>query len=160
MYAREKVGLDPVWRHRIQDFFQYLTQAATKVDRACIVASLLATDPSKSDELGKEITQEMYTIFRREREEGIQPVEKEDVAEVLRRRFFTPDSIRDRERFQPHVVSALEGIQALDELTQRNRRTEEDRYLASYPFHPELTEAVYTKWTQMEGFRRTCGFSG
>ncbi|MFQ6030741.1 MAG: DUF499 domain-containing protein, partial [Dehalococcoidia bacterium] len=157
MYAREKVALDPVWRHRIQDFFQCVTQAATKVDRACVVASLLATDPRKSDDLGKEIIQELYAIFRREREEGVQPVEKEDVAEVLRRRFFTPDSIRDRERFRPHVVSVLEGIQALDEMTQRNRRAEEDRYLASYPFHPDLTEALYTKWTQLEGFQRTRG---
>ncbi len=157
MYAREKVAIDPAWRHRIQDFFQYLTQAATKVDGACIVASLLATDPRKSDELGKEIVQELYAIFRREQEEGVQPVEKQDVAEVLRRRFFTPESIRDRERFRPHVVSALEGIQALDEWTQKNRRAVEDQYLASYPFHPELTEALYSKWTQLEGFQRTRG---
>ncbi|MDP2954249.1 MAG: DUF499 domain-containing protein, partial [Chloroflexota bacterium] len=157
MYAREKAGLDPAWRHRLQDFFQYLTQAATKVDTACIVASLLATDPRKSDELGKEIIQELYSVFRREREEAIQPVEKQDVAEVLRRRFFTPDSIRDRERFRPHVVSALEGIQSLDEWTQKNRKAEEERYLASYPFHPELTEAFYVKWTQLEGFQRTRG---
>jgi hypothetical protein len=157
MYAREKVDLDPAWRHRIQDFFQYLTQAATKVDQACVVASLLATDLRKSDDLGKEIVQELYAIFRREKEEGIEPVEKQDVAEVLRRRFFTPESIRDRERFRSHVVSALEGIQALDEWTQRNRQAEEDRYLASYPFHPQLTEALYTKWTQLEGFQRTRG---
>ncbi len=157
MYAREKTSLDPVWRYRLQDFFQYLTQAATKVDRACIVASLLATDPRKSDNLGKEIIQELYATFRREKEEGVQPVEKEDVAEVLRRRFFTPESIRDRDRFQSHVVAALDGIQALDEWTQKNRRSEEERYLASYPFHPDLTEALYTKWTQLEGFQRTRG---
>ena len=29
------------------NFFQYLTQAATKVDRRCVVASLLASDPTK-----------------------------------------------------------------------------------------------------------------
>ena len=50
----------------------------------------------KSDTLGKELTQELYAIFRREKEQSVQPVLKEDVAEVLRRRFFTPDSIRDR----------------------------------------------------------------
>src|SRR5207249_4524630 len=110
------------------------------VDRACVVASLLATDPRKSDELGKEIVQELYAVFRREKEEGVQPVEKQDVAEVLRRRFFTADSIRDRERFRPHLVAALEGIQTLDEWSQKNRKAEEERYLASYPFHPELTE--------------------
>src|SRR2546428_12765159 len=103
MYVREKVGLDQVWRSRINNFFQYLTQAATKVDRCAIVASLLATDPGKSDTLGKELTSELYAIFRREREEGVQPVVKEDVAEVLRRRFFTSESIRERDTLRPHV---------------------------------------------------------
>lgn len=88
MYAREKIGFDPAWRGRILNFFQYLTQASTKISSCAIVASLLATDPMKSDTLGKEITHELYSVFRREREEGVQPVLKEDVAEVLRRRFF------------------------------------------------------------------------
>ena len=57
MYAREKVGLDPAWQGRLADFFQALTQAATKLERTAIVASLLATDPRKSDELGKRITE-------------------------------------------------------------------------------------------------------
>ena len=47
MYAREKAGADPIWRDRIVDFFQYLAQAVAKVDRAAMVASLLATDPKK-----------------------------------------------------------------------------------------------------------------
>src|SRR4051812_729519 len=99
MYAREKVGMDAEWLSRIVNFFQYLTQAATKLDRCAIVASLLATDPAKSDTLGKEIVNEISAIFRRGSEEGVQPVGKEDVAEVLRRRFFKPDSIRNRESF-------------------------------------------------------------
>ena len=56
MYAREKVGIDPVWRDRIRDFFQYLTQAVAKVERAAMVASLLATDPAKQrGEAGREL---------------------------------------------------------------------------------------------------------
>ena len=47
---------------------------------------------------------------------------KEDVAEVLRRRFFTPESIRDREAFRPHVVAALKGIADLDEQTAKRRQ--------------------------------------
>jgi hypothetical protein len=157
MFVREKVGLDTTWRGRISNFFQYLTQAVTKVDRAAIVASLLATDPRKNDPLGKELAQELYAIFRREREEGVQPVGKDDVAEVLRRRFFTPESIRDREAFRPHVVAALKGVAELDEMTRKEGRRAEDRFLKSYPFHPDLTEALYTKWTQLEGFQRTRG---
>ena len=55
MFAMEKIALAPEWRHRLVNFCQYLTQAATKVDRCCVVASLLASDPRKTDRLGKEI---------------------------------------------------------------------------------------------------------
>lgn len=157
MYAREKVGLQPEWRGRLLNFFQYLTQAVTKVDRCAMVASLLATDPRKSDKLGKELTQEIYATFRREREEGVQPVLKEDVAEVLRRRFFTPESIKNPDAFRPHVLAALKGITALDEQTANEGKVAEARFLQSYPFHPDLTEVLYTKWTNLEGFQRTRG---
>lgn len=157
MYAREKASLDSQWRGRLQNFFQYLTQAATKVSRCAVVTSLLASDPRKSDALGKEIAKDLYDVFRREQEEGIQPVEKADVAEVLRRRFFTSDSIKDHEVFRSHVVAALSGISSLDEQTKREEKSAEQRYTDSYPFHPDLTEVLYTKWTQLEGFQRTRG---
>jgi hypothetical protein len=157
MYAREKVGLDPVWQGRLADFFQSLTQAATKVDRCAIVASLLATDPRKSDALGKAITADLYAIFRREKEEGVQPVLKDDVAEVLRRRFFTAESIKNRDAFRGHVVAGLKGVTDLDDQTRKEGKTAEERYLNSYPFHPDLIDVFYAKWTQLEGFQRTRG---
>jgi hypothetical protein len=156
-YAHEKAALDPVWRGRLRNFFQYLTQAASRVDRTAIVASLLATDPRMNDTLGKELALELYAIFRREREEGVQPVVKEDVAEVLRRRFFKPESIRDRAAFRPHVLAALKGITELDDQPAKDRHAEEERFLKSYPFHPDLTEVFYAKWTNLEGFQRTRG---
>lgn len=157
MWARTKAGEDEAWRHKLQDFFQCMTQAAVKVDRAAIVASLLATDPRKSDKLGKEITQELYSVFRREQEEGVQPVVKEDVAEVLRRRFFKPESAKDKERFRPHVVAAIKGVADLDDVTKKDARGAEERFLQSYPFHPDLTDVLYSKWTNLEGFQRTRG---
>src|SRR5207248_1239813 len=71
--------------------------------------------------------------------------------------FFTPDSIRDREAFRSHVVAALKGISTLDEQTSKEGKTAEDRFLKSYPFHPDLTEIFYTKWTNLESFQRTRG---
>ena len=55
MYARGKAGMDRVWRERIVDFFQHLVQAVSKVDRAALVASLLASDPNKHDNLGDDL---------------------------------------------------------------------------------------------------------
>lgn len=157
MWARTMVGSDSRWSNRLQDFFQALTQAATKVETAAVVASLLATDPKKNDTIGKQISNELNAVFQREREETVQPVTKDDVAEILRRRFFTSDSIRDREAFRPHVVAALRGITELDEQTRREGTSAEDRFLASYPFHPDLTSVLYSKWTNLEGFQRTRG---
>ncbi len=157
MYAREKAGQDREWRSRLANFFQYLTQAAVKVDRCCLVASLLATDPRKSDTLGREIQSELYDIFQRQREEAVEPVVKEDVAEVLRRRFFTPESLRNRDSFRQHVVAAIKGIAAVDEQTAKQGADTEERFLKSFPFHPELTEVLYSKWTQLARFQRTRG---
>jgi len=81
----------------------------------------------------------------------------EDVAEVLRRRFFTTDSIKDQAAFKQHVIAALKGIQAVDEQMSKQGAAAEERFLKSFPFHPDLTEVFYGKWTQLNRFQRTRG---
>jgi hypothetical protein len=157
MWARTKAGENEVWRGRLQDFFQCLTQAAVRVDRCAIVASLLAADPKKNDPLGKKIASELYAVFRREGEAGILPVAKDDVANILRRQLFKAESIRDTSKFRPQVLAALQGIYTFDEETRKEGSTAEERFLKSYPFHPDLTEVFYTKWTQLESFQRARG---
>ncbi len=157
MYAREKAAMDASWRTRLLDFFQYLCQATARVDRCALVASLLASDPAKSDDLGKNLTQQIFDIFNRQREEGIQPVQKQDVAEVLRRRFFETGSISDPDAFRAHVTAAVANIAALEEGVRKDRTKAEQRFLEGYPFHPDLTDIFYTKWTQLDGFQRTRG---
>ena len=157
MYMRAQIETDPGWRGRLINFFQYLTQAVVKVDRCALVASLLASDPRKHDELGSELLRDVSEVFGRQMEEDASPVSKDDVSEVLRRRFFKPESIRDTEVFRPHVTSVVSSIAGLDEQTRKEREVAEKRYLDSYPFHPELTEIFYTRWTQLDGFQRTRG---
>ena len=158
MYAREKAGLAPVWRERLVDFFQYLTQAVVKVDSAAIVASLLATDPAKQQgDLGRRLTDELFSVFRRQREEGVQPVRKQDVAEILRRRFFTGEGLRNEDAYRSHVIGLVRGLAKLDETTAKDRAEAEARFLESFPFHPDLTDVFYSRWTQLEGFQRTRG---
>ncbi len=157
MYIRAQVETDPSWRGRLISFFQYLSQAVVKVDRCAMVASLLASDPRKHDDFGNELLREVSEVFGRQMEEDASPVSKEDVAEVLRRRFFKPESIRDPGVFRPHVTAVVGSIAALDEQTRKERGSAEERYLSSYPFHPDLTEIFYTRWTQLDGFQRTRG---
>ena len=157
MYLRVQVEMDSSWRGRLISFFHYLTQAVVKVDRCAMVASLLASDPRKHDAFGNELLRDVSEVFGRQMEEDASPVSKEDVAQVLRRRFFTPESISDQGSFRPHVAATVGSIAALDEQTAKERAAAEQRYLDSYPFHPELTEVFYTRWTQLDGFQRTRG---
>src|SRR5437867_198734 len=43
----------PFWNDRLKNFFQRLAQAVEASKRSCVVVSLLATEPSKPDEVGK-----------------------------------------------------------------------------------------------------------
>ena len=157
MYLRDMVESDRSWRGRLISFFQHLTNSVVKVDRCAMVASLRASDPRKHDSLGTELLADVSDVFGRQMEEDASPVSKEDVAEVLRRRFFKPESMQDKDAFRPQVTSIVRGIAALDEETKKGQKAEEERYLDSYPFHPALTEALYTRWTQVERFQRTRG---
>ena len=157
MYIRAQVEAASDSRGRLISFFQYLTQAVVKVDRCAMVASLLASDPRKHDAFGNELLRDVSEVFGRQMEEDASPVSKEDVAEVLRRRFFKPESISDPGAFRPHVTSVVSSIAALDEQTQKERGSAEKRYLSSYPFHPDLSDVFYTRWTQLDGFQRTRG---
>ncbi len=157
MYARVKVGEQPSWKGRLSGFFQYLTQAVEKVDGCAMVASLLATEPDRNDELGRELLLEYSNIFRRKQEESVEPVGKDEIAEVLRRRFFAPESLRDRSQFGAQARAAVQAIAELDEQTRRDIRAQEGRFERSYPFHPDLTDIFYTKWTNLKSFQRTRG---
>ena len=156
LYVRGLKAKDPSASTHLVNFFQYLTQAVVKVDRCAMVASLLASDYTTDDDFRGEF-REIHEVFGRQMEEEVSPVSKDDIAEVLRRRFFKPESIWNRDSFRPHVASAVGNIADLDEQTRRERQLAEDRFLDSYPFHPDLTDLFYTRWTQMDGFQRTRG---
>ena len=157
MYLRAQVETDQSARGRMVAFFQSLTQAVVKVDRCAMVASLLASDPGKRDELGNELLRQVSEVFGRQTEEEASPVSREDVSEVLRRRFFKPESIREQDLFRPHVTSVVANVAALDEQTGKERQAAEGRYLRSYPFHPDVTEIFYSLWNQLPRFQQTRG---
>jgi hypothetical protein len=159
LYAKVKCHAEPGWLDLLVGFFQYLTQAAVKVPRCCIVASLLSSEPKdQADPVGRKVVSDLYDIFQRQREEAVQPVEKDDVAEVLRRRLFDARSLGARDTWPQHVIAALTGVKAVDEQTGKQGAAAEEHYLKSFPFHPELTEVFYTKWASgIERFQKTRG---
>jgi hypothetical protein len=154
MYARQKVAEDKSWLSKLQVFFQALTQAAVKTDRCAVVASLLASDIAANDSLGQEIVTGLKEILKRQEEEMVEPVEKADVAEVLRRRLFKPC---DPAEMRMNAITAFKGVCAHDEALKREGAAAEKTFVESYPFHPNLTNILYSNWTGLPQFQRTRG---
>ena len=156
-FARTVVEVDPGWTGRLGDFIHSLTQAVAKVPQCCLVVSLLASDVKKMDETGRQIVKDLSEELKRVADEGIQPVERQDVPEILRRRLFTPKSYQATAAWPAQVIAALNSLETLDAKTKHDRAREEERYGLAYPFHPDLLDTLYGKWTQLEGFQQTRG---
>src|SRR5579859_6907115 len=164
MYAGE-MAKDPIrgeqFREQFLNFLQSLTQAVAKVSTASMIVSLLASDPKRDDPFGRQLLSDMSNIMGRKEDEPFQPVGKDDVAEILRRRLLDPDTIRDQEAFRPNVVAVVKALSATDPefaKTAKQRDDREKQYLASFPFDPAMMEVFYTKWTSgLPLFQRTRG---
>ncbi len=157
MYACTMVPGNPEWRHNLITFFQALTQAVSKAKRCCLVASLLSSDPKHNTELGMSLEAELANIFGRQQQGSIVSVTRDEVAEILRRRFFKPESIQNPAAFRVHVQKALQNMVGVDEHTRTHMAEQETLYGRNFPFHPELLEVFYAKWNSLPTFQRTRG---
>ena len=154
LYARNAVNDDSKRLGTLQGFFQMLTQAASRVDHAAIVASLITSDVVSDDPTGVQVLNAIGGVFRRIGE-TVEPVSKEDISELLRRRLFEYVPPQETRRT---VVDNLAG--AMQKLPLRDSQKGQDAYdrlLKSYPFHPDLLDVFYQKWTQLDKFQRTRG---
>ena len=150
MYTRTAINDDPKRFGILQDFFQPLTQAVEKVSNAAIVASLITSDIVGEDPTGIRVLKMLEKVFHR-LDKPVEPVSRGDVSELLRRRLFEDVPPEQTRRV---VVDSL--IAARQKLSLRESDKDQEAYnelLRSYPFHPDLIEVFYQKWTQLGNFQ-------
>ena len=154
IYMCDAVNDDSRRLRTLRNFFQMLTQAVSRVERAAIVASLITSDTVSNDSTSDQVLSAMEDVFRRV-EETVEPVSQEDVSELLRRRLF--ESVPP-ERTRRAIVDSFTGaMQKLPLRDSQKDRTAYDQFLESYPFHPDLLDVFYQKWTQLSKFQKTRG---
>jgi hypothetical protein len=155
IYGRAAVNLDERRLGILKDFFQLLTQAVAATNRACIVATLIASENEAEDATGARVLHVLEDVFGR-LQTTIEPVGRDDVAEVLRRRLF--ESVPGEAERRPVVDAMLATYAGCPKLREAQKnQTAYDRLLRSYPFHPDLLEVFYEKWTGLPRFQRTRG---
>ena len=153
-YIRNAVYDDPNRLGVLQDFFQVLTQAVGQVDGAVLVASIISYDMVADDRISIQCLNALENVFRRV-EETKEPVSGEDIPELLRRRLFQPLDNQGKRRA---IVDRLtEAMERLPLRGSQHDQSAKERLLEAYPFHPDLLEVFYQKWTGLSKFQRTRG---
>jgi len=153
-YYRSAVNDDPRRLGTLKDFYQVLTQAVAKVKRSAMVAALIASRVEAADETGAKCLKILEDVFGR-MAEAIEPVVKDDVSEVLRRRLF--EVVPGEEQRRPGIDALMAQMQKLPLRDAQKDQAAYNRLMQAYPFHPDLIDVLYSKWTQFSGFQRTRG---
>ena len=148
-------------------FLQALTEAASRVPNAMVLASLpesqkkgeapnQRTQLQVGDEWAEQVLETVETYFGR-LEALWKPVGTEEAFEIVRRRLFGP--VHD-ERARDEVCRAFADMYT-KEIEKFPAEAREGTYLrrlkASYPIHPEVFERLYADWSSLPKFQRTRG---
>lgn len=153
-YYRAAVNHDARRLGILKDFFHSLIQAVVKVKRCSLVATLIASAVEARDATGALVLQALEDEFRRY-EENFEPVAKEDLAEILRRRLF--EAVAPEAERRSVIDAVMAKMQQLPLRDAQKSQQAYERLLKSYPFHPDLLGVLYEKWKQFEGFQNARG---
>jgi hypothetical protein len=135
-------------------FLQELTEVVKVSPRCALVVTLPSSAPYGEE--GERALQHLQRIFGRV-EAIYTPVEGEEVYEVIRRRLFEapPDPGEAR-----RVAETYWGLyQRLGDDVPREAREPayREKLQKAYPFHPELIDVLFERWSTFPTFQRTRG---
>ena len=141
-------------RDQLMAFMQELTQTVKAKERALLVATLPSSAPYGEE--GERVLHQLEMILGRT-EAQYELVRDEEVYEVVRRRLF--QDLGDEGERQRAVQSYWEMYQSLGEDVPAYAREAayRQRMLQAYPFHPEVIDVLYQRWSTFPTFQRTRG---
>lgn len=137
-------------------FLQELTEVV-KVSPRCALVAVLPSSAPYGDE-GRRALSELEKIFGRV-EAIYTPVEGEEIHEVIRRRLFDILSSSWEREAQRVAQSYWQLYKSLgDDVPPEAREPAyQKRLKKSYPFHPELIDVLFERWSTFPEFQRTRG---
>jgi hypothetical protein len=141
-------------------FIQQLTEAAAQVPGVVVVATLPA---SKLEVAASEKGQEAFvTLEKRFQRLGadVKLVADDEISAVVRTRLFDSVVREDDPDYPERVAAAYQSMyaaHATEVPSEAAKAAFRDQIVRSFPFHPSLIEALYTRWGSHPDFQRTRG---
>jgi hypothetical protein len=139
---------------QLMAFFQELTDTVKVLPRCALVVTLPSSAPYGEE--GERALHQLQQIFGRV-EAVYTPVEGEEIYEVIRRRLF--ESPPDPTEARSTADNYWEMYQRLGDDVPREIREPayRDKMRKAYPFHPELIDLLFERWSTFPTFQRTRG---
>jgi Protein of unknown function (DUF499) len=139
---------------QVMAFFQELTETVKVLPQCALVATLPSSAPYGEE--GEKALQQLQRIFGRV-EAVYTPVEGEEIYEVIRRRLF--EDVPDPTEARGVADNYWEMYQRLGDDVPRETREPayRDKMRKAYPFHPELIDILFERWSTFPTFQRTRG---
>jgi predicted AAA+ superfamily ATPase len=142
------------FREQVIAFFQELTETVKVLPQCALVVTLPSSAPYGEE--GQRALYQLQQVFGRV-EAIYTPVEGEEIYEIIRRRLFegTPDPSEVRKV----ADSYWEMYRRLgDDVPREVRETAyRDKLRKAYPFHPEMIDLLFERWSTYSSFQRTRG---
>jgi len=142
------------FRDQVVAFYQELTETVKVLPNCALVVTLPSSAPYGEE--GERALHQLQQVFKRV--ETIKtPVEGEEIYEVIRRRLF--EDAGDPQEARRTADQYWEMYQQLgDDVPKDVRETAyRDRLRKAYPFHPELIDVLFERWSTFPDFQRTRG---
>jgi hypothetical protein len=154
-YAKEKTGVS--LGTQTFSFFQELTEAVAAIPQGMMVVTLPSSFLENYGEQEEESLARLNKIFGRL--ESIEtPVQGEEIYAVIRRRLFEVEGMQ-KGPMRAVVHSYFQLYQQYHEDLPHKVRdaSYRDKMELAYPFHPEIVDILYEKWSTYSTFQRTRG---
>jgi hypothetical protein len=138
-------------------FFQELTETVATIPHGMLVVTLPSSYLEDFGEQQEESLARLGKIFGRI--ESIEtPVQGEEVYAVIRRRLFDVEHLKKSDMRAVVHRYYQQYQQYRDDLPPKARDVSyRDRMEMAYPFHPDVIDILYEKWSTYPTFQRTRG---
>lgn len=142
------------YQTQVLAFMQELTETVKVLPQGALVVTLPSSAPYGEE--GERALHELQRIFGRV-EAVYEPVRGLEIYEVIRTRLF--ENVGDPPEARRVADSFWELYQRLgSEVPDSVRETSyRDKMRRAYPFHPELIDVLFERWSTIPGFQRTRG---
>lgn len=142
------------FREQVIAFFQELTETVKVLPQCALVVTLPSSAPYGEE--GERALHQLQQVFGRV-EAIYTPVEGEEIYEIIRRRLF--EDAPDPSEARKVAGSYWEMYQRLGDDVPREVRepSYRDKLRKAYPFHPELIDLLFERWSTYSTFQRTRG---